>query len=202
METILIITACLCAIAGGLTGLYVKNQHKIVQLDDALHEADSGPPVAPELPQEKTLPVNPTPMTYDFSTPKKAWHASRVIMDEMGLTGVIDQVTGVPAKDLLCSCIYQESAFIPTAVGKPNSNGTKDYGLCQYNNGTYKGKALWIGPGAVFKDINEVLTNPEKNVRVMVKEYKAGHLKYWASYSTGANKKWLKPGSAMWKLKS
>lgn len=112
-------------------------------------------------------------------------------MDEMGLTGVVDKPTGLMAKDLLCMCIKQESGWNPKAIGKPNKNGTQDFGLCQYNNGhNAKGVPLWIGKGAVFKDTNEVLNDPEKNVRIMVKTYLAGHLNWWASYSTGAYRKW------------
>lgn len=136
----------------------------------------------------------PTPpqSKYKWDTPANARHSSRVIMDEMGLTGLVDKPTKLKAKDLLCACIQQESGFNPRAIGAKNSNGTTDYGLCQYNDGkNAQGQAYWIGKGADFKDIDEVLGDPEKNVRVMVREYKKGNLKYWSSYSTGAYRKWL-----------
>lgn len=119
-----------------------------------------------------------------WKTPKDARHSARVIMDEYGLRWA--------EKDLLCACIMQESGFKQSAVGKPNSNGTRDWGLCQYNDGKNKrGQAYWIGPGADFRDTDEALSDPEKNVRIMVREYRRGNLKWWASYSTGAYKKWL-----------
>lgn len=128
--------------------------------------------------------VLPPIQKYLWDTKENSRHSVRVICDEEGLT--------VQEKNIICACIQQESQFNPKAIGKPNFNGTKDYGLCQYNDGkNKKGQAYWIGPGAVFKDINEVLNNPEKNVRIMVQQYKAGNIKYWASYSTGAYKKWL-----------
>jgi hypothetical protein len=154
-------------------------------------------PVAPNPLDEGELSTyqegSPVPKDrFAWGTPEQARLSARVIMDEMGLTGVVDKVTGLKAKNLLCACIQQESQFNPRAIGKPNKDGTKDYGLCQYNNGkNTKGVPYWIGGGADFKDIDEVLDNPEKNIRVMVREYKKGNLKWWASYSTGAYKKYI-----------
>ena len=122
--------------------------------------------------------------TYFWGTKKDTRHSIRVICDEMGLT--------VADKNLICACIQQESGFKPLAIGPKNKNGTTDYGLAQFNDGkNKKGQAYWIGKGADFKDIGEVLTNPEKNVRIMIREFKKGNLKYWASYTSGAYKKWL-----------
>lgn len=140
--------------------------------------------------QKDTLPV-PTPLPpapekpkYDWSTPEKVSKTVRIMCDEAGLT--------VTEKDTIWACVKQESQFIPRAIGKINYNGTKDYGLCQFNDGKNKqGIPYWIGPGADFKDIEEVLSNPEKNMRVMLREFKRGNLKWWASFSTGAYKKHL-----------
>lgn len=119
-----------------------------------------------------------------WDTPTQVRHSIRVMCDNAGLS--------VRDKNILCACIQQESNFIPTAIGKPNSDGTQDFGLCQYNNGKNShGQAYWIGPGAAFSSVDEVLKNPEKNVRVMIDMFKAGHQAWWASYSTGAYKKWL-----------
>lgn len=153
-------------------------------------------PVIPLIPQPMSIQPVPTPVPetpkYLWDTPQHAYHSTRLICDEMNLS--------VAEKNLICSCIYQESEFHKGAIGKPNHDGTIDYGLCQYNNGTLRGIPLWIGPGAAFRDINEVLSDPEKGVRIMIKTYQAGHLNWWASYSTGANKKWLLPDSPMWQL--
>jgi len=150
----------------------------------------------PDAPLEQPLPVPPpieTKQSLKWDTPADARHSARVIMDEMGLTGVVDRKTGLKAKDLLTACIMQESGFNPKAIGRTNFDGTRDYGLAQFNTGKNKrtGQPYWIGPGAAFKDIEEVLNNPEKNVRIMVNEYKRGNLRLWASYSTGAYKKWI-----------
>lgn len=137
---------------------------------------------------KKTMPEK---LSYD--TPKQAWHAVRVTCDNAGMT--LDE------KNELCACIYQESGFKKGAIGKPNNNGTVDYGICQFNNGkNAKGQALWIGPGATFASIQEVLGNPQKCVDVMISEFKAGHKHYWMSYSTGAYKQWLVKNSPMWLL--
>ena len=86
-----------------------------------------------------------------------------------------------------------------TKIGKPNKNGTRDYGICQFNDGkNAKGVPFWIGKGAAFASVEEVLNNPEKCVRVMIKTYKAGHIGWWyghAGYSPEAAK-----ASSMWKL--
>jgi len=144
-----------------------------------LQEPIITPPEEPQAPQKE---AKPEVLLWD--TPERARHSARVMCDNAGLT--------VAEKNVITACIKQESDFMPRAIGKPNSNGTRDYGLCQYNDGkNKKGQAYWIGAGAVFRDIEEVLNDPEKNVRVMISEFKRGNIKYWASYSTGAYKKWL-----------
>ena len=126
----------------------------------------------------------PTPDRLLWDTPTNIRHSVRVMCDSAGLS--------LKDKNIITACIQQESNFMPRAIGKPNKNGTIDFGLCQYNNGKNRlGVPYWIGPGADFTDTEEVLNDPEKNVRVMIREYKAGHIKWWASYSTGAYKRWL-----------
>lgn len=122
--------------------------------------------------------------TYLWDTPAHARHSVRVLCDEASMS--------VAQKNILCACVQQESQFNPKAIGKPNTNGTIDYGICQFNNGkNAEGVPLWIGPGADFASVDEVLNNPEKCVRVMIREFKAGHQNWWSSYKTGAYKKWL-----------
>ncbi len=150
-------------------------------------------PTVPESDIEPSLPppLPPTP-TLDFTTPSHAFHSVRVLCDEMGLT--------YEQKNEICYTIYRESEFHTGAIGKPNKNGTRDWGICQYNDGkNAKGIPLWIGEGATFKDTNEVLTNPEKCVRVMIQTYKAGHISWWyghKGYSLATVDK-----SPMWKLR-
>jgi soluble lytic murein transglycosylase-like protein len=122
---------------------------------------------------------------YQWDTPEHVRKSIRMMCDAAGLT--------VAEKNVITACIYQESNFMPRAVGKQNSNGTTDYGLAQFNDGKNPrtGQAYWIGKGAAFATIDEVLDNPEKNVRIMIDMFKAAKIRLWASYSTGAYKKWL-----------
>lgn len=146
----------------------------------------------PSLPPE--LPPEPPPIVEQLAwdSPANVRHSARVIMDEMGLTGVIDPATGLSAKDLLTSVIYQESRFNPKAIGKPNFNNSRDYGLVQVNNGhNANDDPYWIGPGAYFESTDEVLNDPAKNVRLLVEQYKAGNIHYWSSYVSRAYRQWF-----------
>lgn len=137
-------------------------------------------------PPTKTLPeaILSDSEGLKWDTPEHVRHSIRVMCDEAGLSFYW--------KNVITACIYQESNFNPRAIGKTNKNGTTDYGLCQYNNGKNKqGQAYWIGSGAAFTSIEEVLNSPEKNVRVMIEQFKAGNLHLWASFSTDAYLRWL-----------
>lgn len=119
--------------------------------------------------------IEPEPI-FKWDTPKNVRYSCRVIMDEYNLKWA--------EKDLLCAVIQAESGFKTTAVNK-NTNGTSDYGLVQVNT------KWWIGEGKYFSSIEEVLNNPEKSVRFMVEQYKAGNLHYWCAYTNGSYKRWL-----------
>lgn len=151
------------------------------------------PPEAPIRPVDESTDggtILPPKLLWD--TPKEAFHSTRVMCDNAGLTYDI--------KNEICYTIYRESEFKIGAIGKPNSNGTRDYGICQFNDGkNAKGIPFWIGEGATFKDINEVLTNPEKCVTVMIQTYKAGHIGWW--YGHKGYSKLAVDNSPMWKLK-
>ena len=139
------------------------------------------PTVEPEIPAPMIENIEVPKPVYSWATKAEARHSCRTIMDEYN----------VPWGDkrLLCSIIERESNFDPKAVGKVNKNGTQDFGLLQYNNGKNKqGVPYWIGEGADFKDVDEVLNNPEKNVRIFIREFKKGNLKYWSSFVSGAYK--------------
>jgi len=142
---------------------------------------------------KENIPAQPAPMPkYDFSTKAAARHSVRVICDEMGLplypTFSVDGNL-YTAKDVICACIQQESNFDNKAIGrnlnKDGSVSSIDYGICQINS-------YWqIGPGKPFKDVADVVDNPEKAVRFMVTMMKAGKLSLWSSYKYGAFKKYL-----------
>lgn len=153
-------------------------------------------PITPSEPP-KTVPTSPVlpPVveTLVFDTPKQAYHSTRVICDEIGLT--------LEQKNTLCACVYQESGFLTNP--KPNQNIDKktgkvwstDYGIVQIND-------YWhIGKGKSFPSVQYVLDNPEKCIRWMAGIYKnTGNLNPWSSYASGAYKKHLSPGSKMWTL--
>lgn len=168
-------------------------------------------PVAP--PNEPAEPVSilSTPKEaivnpLDFFTPKAAFHATRVLCDEMGLPlGKTVLVNGVyyQPKDIVCACIYQESRFKNTAVGRNrDKEGTilsTDWGIVQVND-----TPGWhIGPGLRFSSVEDVLTNQEKAVRWVIGVMKTtGKLQPWSSYTSGAYKQWLVPTSPMWALRA
>lgn len=143
--------------------------------------------------------------TLEWDTQQQAYHSVRVLCDNAGLSIMrsinVDGRMFMP-KDIICACIYEESRFKTQAKGPTNKNGTHDWGICQYNDGhNAHGIPLWIGPGAYFKDVAEVLANPEKGVNEMISMYKVGHIDWWMSHSTGAYKQWLLPDSPIWLLK-
>jgi len=122
----------------------------------------------------------------NFDTPQQAYHSVRVMADNAGMT--------VAQKNDLCATIYQESGFIRTAMGKPNANGSKDIGICQFNN------PRWIGKGKLFESNQDCLDNPEKAVKTMIQCFKDGHANWWMGYAV--RQQWLLPNSPMWKLKT
>src|ERR1035437_3694696 len=132
-------------------------------------------------PEPVLSPVQPTPAPISpllWDTPLNARHSVRVMCDNAGMA--------IADKNILCACVEQESGFLPGAIGKPNSNGTRDWGICQFNDGkNASGVPFWIGPGAYFTSTDEVLSNPEKCVGEMIAQYKLGHISWWASYTSG-----------------
>lgn len=144
-------------------------------------------PIAPIPPSSPSIPVQNT-----FDTPKQAFHAVRVICDNLGLT--------VVEKNTICACIYQESQFNNEAIDhnkdKQGNILSTDWGLCQINDWYH------IGAGKDFPTVAYVLDNPDQVVEWMIGMYKHGLLKQWVSYSSGAYAHWLSTGSPMWLLAS
>ena len=99
----------------------------------------------------------------------------------MGLT--------VAEKNLICQVVNCESGFkIKAKNENKDSIGrvlSTDWGICQYNDYWY------IGKGKPFASVEEVLTNPEKCVRVMLQRYKEGGLKDWICYRQGLYKNYI-----------
>lgn len=171
------------------------------------------PPEAPKLPPDVVSipivitttntpePVKITVMPESYLTEILPWtsqknnfHNTRVICDQEGLT--------IVQKNTLCGCVYQESEFLTNP--KPNQNKDKtgrvwstDYGIVQVND-YYN-----IGPGKQFPSVEYVLNNPEASIRWMAKYYKkTSGLSLWASWTSGAYRKWLVADSPMWLLKT
>lgn len=133
-----------------------------------------------------TMTISVTDLYDDWSQPKNAYHNVRVLCDRANLS--------LAEKNLLCACIYQESTFLNSAVGK-NSTST-DWGLCQIND------YFHIGKGKDFPSVEYVKTHPKEVVEWMIGMYKAGNLYQWSSYKSKAYLKWLKPNSPLWALKT
>lgn len=155
------------------------NSELVVPLKPEITPSDVPSPILPNTLPEKPVEAKSSLL---WDTPKQAWHSTRVLCDNAGLTYEV--------KNEICYTIYNESEFHIKAIGKPNKNGTRDYGICQYNDGkNAKGIPFWIGKGATFKDVDEVLNNPTKCVKVMIQEYRAGHIGWWYGHSGYAQSK-------------
>ena len=118
----------------------------------------------------------------------------RVLCDFLELT--------VEQKNIVCACIYQESQFLNSAIGRNKDPETgkvwsTDWGLIQVNDT----KGWHIGKGLRFSSVQDVLDNPEKAVVWMISVMRdTGKLQPWASFTSGAYKKWLPKTSEMWAL--
>lgn len=152
--------------------------------------------------------TNPDALPVSFETDKLAYHAVRVLCDLAGLNQIpLQGYSGLTAKDLICSCIFQESEFlnykapgVPTKhenLNKDGSLSSTDWGIVQVND------YFHIAPtGSPFASVEVVLSDPQAAVEWMIKCYKAGELSMWDSYLTGAYRQWLVPTSPMWTLAS
>ena len=186
----------IAALAGGISAWLMKVYKMGKYLDE--------PPEAPEIPdppKDTTPPVKPVLEANGgqkevllWDTPKHAFHSTRVICDMLELT--------VEQKNVVCACIYQESEFNNNAVGKNKNPKTgkvwsTDFGMVQVNDT----KGWHIGKGLRFSSVQDVLDNPEKAVVWMISVMRdTGKLQPWASFTSGAYKKWLPKTSEMWAL--
>jgi hypothetical protein len=80
--------------------------------------------------------------------------------------------------DILAT-IWGESGFNQWCVNEQ----TKDYGICQFSERYYL-KEYKMTPEDTFN-------NPEKCVRIMARNFKAGRANNWIAYKGGSYKKWL-----------
>lgn len=116
---------------------------------------------------------------YDWSTQEKARHSVRVICDEERLS--------VQDKNDLCATVGGESAWLPRATGKPNKDGTRDYGIAQLNS------KYWIGEGKLYPNIEAVYNDPEGCIRWMCKQWKAGNKNWWYAFKKKSYLKYMNP---------
>src|ERR1035437_4232520 len=98
----------------------------ILWLSKLLHWDTSQEINPPSMPP---TPIQPSTVL-SFVDAHHAYHSVRVLCDELGAT--LDQ------KNKICGMVYQESRFLKGAIGKPNQNGTIDYGIAQFNNGSIR----------------------------------------------------------------
>lgn len=82
--------------------------------------------------------------------------------------------------DILVAVIKCESGLNPRAINK-NSNGTIDYGLCQFNDYWYHNI---ISPEVA-------LNNPKKAVEVMIEQLKKNRANDWICYRSKKYKEFL-----------
>lgn len=185
--TFLGILGLICAaILGGLAALFRKGGvYNPPERVPTVPETDS-PPEPPKPVQD--APVAPGELLWD--TPQHAFHSTRVLCDEMGLT--YDQ------KNLICATIYGESEFNNNAVCENRDSVGRvtsiDVGLCQINSYFHTGK------GKEFPSTDYVVAHPEEQVRYMIRMYQAGLLKLWVAYQSGRYAQFLPKTSRMWKL--
>ena len=182
-------TAFITALLAVLTGLFTA----LVTIRKAKENYIE--PNAWPTPENTPPPPQPTPMPeepkYKWDTVANAKHSVRVICDEEGLT--VDQ------KNKLCATVGAESGWMSyylsgPKVGQPvklenrMNNGvvwSTDFGICQINT------HFWIGPGKEFPSVEYVLDNPEKCIRWMVRNWKAGHSSWWVGFTSGNYKNYL-----------
>ena len=119
-------------------------------------------------------PVTPKPK-FDWSTPLAAKHSFRVMCD--------DNFLSLSEKNLLCAVLECESGFKIDAVNK-NTNGTFDYGICQFNSYWYIEKMKLITK-------EQAMNDPEFSCALFIKRYKQGFLKDWICYKSGGYKQHL-----------
>ena len=151
-----------------------KSVEPIIPIDQ------SNPPIAPPI-----VIVSPVYAPPDPPKPTQIMEqmARRVCLEE-GLTPELTKIT--------IATIWAESGMNPSKVSFPNKNGTRDWGISQFNDGKNKqGVPFWIGQGAAFKDTYEVVNNPEKCVRVMAREVKRGKITWWSSYNNGSYRQFM-----------
>jgi hypothetical protein len=142
---------------------------------------ESPKPVVDELFTPKYPTEQPViPSVDPWQNPTTARHEVRVLCDEAGLKW--------DEKNLICAVIMGESGFKNTAKNENKINGKTvsiDWGLCQINDHYH------IGEGKSFPSVDYVLKNPDKVVRWMIKQYKAGNLGWWICYRSGAYLRYL-----------
>lgn len=155
-------------------------------------DTDGGEVIAESITDTKPLvEANTASQTLLWDTPQHAFHSTRVLCDEAGLT--------VKQKNEICGTIYGESEFDNRAVCK-NMNAKDevtsiDVGICQINSYWHCGK------GKTFPSTDYVVAHPEEAVKFMIKMYKAGQINLWVAHKSGRYLTFLKPNSVMWKLR-
>ena len=91
--------------------------------------------------------------------------------------------------EILCACIEVESGYNPHAlhmnIDKSGNISSIDFGIVQIND------HFQIGPGLPFPNAEYVLNNPKTCIEWMARMFGYGKMNLWASYTSGAYKKYL-----------
>lgn len=184
---------------------HIISKVPVEELEDTAPDSSEEPQNGPvsDVPAEPVPSTSTVPSTVpesepepDWNDPRQAWHLTRVICDDVGLT--------YAQKNVLCACIYQESRFMNRHTdGRPMINENRkdgkvwstDWGICQVND-------YWnIGHGKPFPSVDYVMEHPAEVVEWMAQIMKStGKLQPWSSYTSGAYEQWLSTRSPMWAL--
>ncbi len=73
--------------------------------------------------------------------------------------------------------VWGESGWNQWCINDKNTNGSADYGIAQFNSNTYLKEFKMTAV--------DVLTNPEKCLRIMARNFKAGRQRNWFAYRPG-----------------
>lgn len=152
-----------------VVGLYEKHIEVVKPVDK---------PISPQPQQVYNEAKEELMKKYDWSTQEKARYSVRVICDEEGLS--------VKDKNDLCATVGGESNWKPRAIGKPNKNGSIDYGIVQLND------EYWIGEGKLYPNIEAVYNDPEGCIRWMCKQW-AKNKNWWYAYKNRSYVNYLYP---------
>jgi len=126
------------------------------------------------------LPPKPVIIPDEVDPPEPVKPIVPETMEEMVIRVAQEEGLSEEMKKRIYKTIQCESNFNPKAKNENKDNGgnvlSTDWGICQYNDYYY------IGIGRPIPSVQFALNEPEKCVRTMCKEFKAGRASHWSCY--------------------